>query len=54
MSLAPRAAAIRGDGYQHAIGWYWACQALDDPGIVFVSIEDAAGGYFDDVVVRYR
>jgi len=54
MSLAPRAAAIRGDDYQHAIGWYWACQALDDPDIVSVSIEDAAAGHFDDVVVRHR
>jgi len=54
MSLAPRAAAIRGDDYQHAIGWYWACQAIDDPDIVSVSIEDAAGGHFDDVVVRRR
>jgi hypothetical protein len=54
MSLTPRAAAIRGDDYQHAIGWYWACQALDDPGIVTVSIEDATGGHFDDVVVRRR
>ena len=54
MSLAPRAAAIRGDDYQHAIGWYWACQALDDPDIASVSIEDAAGGHFDDVVVRRR
>jgi hypothetical protein len=54
MSLAPRAAAIRGDDYQHAVGWYWACQALDDPDIVSVSIEDAASGHFDDVVVRQR
>lgn len=54
MNLAPRAAAIRGDDYQHAVGWYWACQALDDPGIASVSIEDAAGGHFDDVVVRRR
>jgi hypothetical protein len=52
MSLAPRAAAIRGDDYQHAVGWYWACQALDDPDTRSVSIEDAAGGHFDDVVVR--
>jgi hypothetical protein len=54
MSLAPRAAAIRGDDYQHAVGWYWACQALDDPDTRSVSIEDAAGGHFDDVVVRRR
>ncbi len=54
MSLAPRAAAIRGDDYQHAVGWYWACQALDDPDVISVSIEDAAGGHFDDVVVRRK
>jgi SMODS-associated and fused to various effectors sensor domain len=54
MSLPPRAAAIRGDDYQHAVGWYWACQALDDPDITSVSVEDAAGGHFDDVVVRHR
>lgn len=54
MSLPPRAAAIRGDDYQHVIGWYWACRALDNPDIVYVSVEDAVGGYFDDVVVRYR
>jgi len=54
MSLAPRAAAIRGDDYQHAVGWYWVCEALDNPDIVSVSIEDAAGGHFDDVVVRRR
>ena len=54
MSLPPRAAAIRGDDYQHAIGWYWACQALDNPDTVSVSIEDPAGGHFDDVVVRHR
>lgn len=52
MTLAPRAAAIRGDDLQHAIGWYWACQMLRDPDIHSVSIEDAGGGSFDDVVVR--
>jgi SMODS-associated and fused to various effectors sensor domain len=54
VSLPPRAAAIRGDDYQHAIGWYWACQALDNPDIASVSVEDAAAGHFDDVVVRHR
>lgn len=54
MGLAPRAAAIRGDQYQHAIGWYWACQMLRDPDIETVSIEDVGGGHFDDVVVRRR
>lgn len=54
MTLAPRAAAIRGDDYQHTIGWYWTCQMLRDPDIETVTIEDAGAGHFDDVVVRYR
>lgn len=54
MSLPPRAAAIRGDDYQHAVGWVAACQALCDPDIQSVSIEDANGGHFDDVVTRHR
>ena len=54
MSLPPRAAAIRGDDLQHAIGWYWACQMLRDPDIEGISIEDAAGGSFDDIVIRRR
>lgn len=52
MNLPPRAAAVRGDDYQHAIGWHWACRALNEPDIVSVSIEDAHGGHFDDVVIR--
>jgi hypothetical protein len=54
MSLAPRAAAIRGDDYQHAVGWVSACEALCDPDVQSVSIEDAKGGHFDDVVTRRR
>lgn len=54
MSLPARAAAIRGDDLQHAIGWYWACQLLRDPDIESVSIEDASGGAFDDIVIRRR
>jgi hypothetical protein len=54
MTLAPRAAAIRGDDYQHAVGWVAACQALNDPDVESVSIEDAGGGHFDDVVTRRR
>lgn len=54
MSLSARASAIRGDDYQHAIGWYWACELMRDPNIVSVSIEDASGGAFDDIVVRRR
>lgn len=54
MTLPPRAAAIRGDDYQHMIGAYHACRALTDPDITSVSVEDADGGAFDDVVVRMR
>jgi SMODS-associated and fused to various effectors sensor domain len=54
VSLPARAAAIRGDDYQHAVGWVAACQALCDPDIQSVSIEDADGGHFDDVVTRRR
>ncbi len=52
VSLSARASAIRGDDYQHTIGWYWACKMLCNPDIVSVSIEDASGGAFDDVVIR--
>ncbi|PWU46296.1 hypothetical protein DLJ47_32815 [Micromonospora sp. S4605] len=54
MTLPARAAALRGDDYQHIIGWYWACRALADADIISVSIEDAGGGAFDDVVVLRR
>jgi hypothetical protein len=54
VSLPPRAAAIRGDDYQHAIGWVAACEALCDPDVQSVSVEDADGGHFDDVVTRRR
>lgn len=48
---APRAAALRGDDYQHIIGLYHALEVVTDPDLAAVSIEDAAGGAFDDVVV---
>lgn len=54
MTLPARAAAIRGDDYQHAIGAYHACRVLTDPDIATVSVEDADGGAFDDIVVRVR
>lgn len=54
MALPARAAALRGDDYQHIIGWYWACQALTDADIISVSIEDASGEAFDDLIVRRR
>lgn len=54
MTLPARAAALRGDDYQHLIGWYWVCQALIDPDIISVTIEDPTGGSFDDLVVRRR
>jgi WD40 repeat protein len=52
--LPARAAAIRGDDFQHAVGWCWVSRALTDPAIHSVSIEDAGGGSFDDLVVRRR
>lgn len=54
MTLQARAAALRGDDYQHVVGLYQVCRMLVDEGIESVSIEDAAGGAFDDVVVRMR
>ncbi|MFD9669956.1 SAVED domain-containing protein [Rhodococcus sp. NPDC059968] len=52
--LAPRAAALRGDDYQHIIGWWWMCKALREENIESISIEDASGGAYDDIVVRRR
>lgn len=52
MSLAAHAAAVRGDDFQHALGWLRACELLLDPYAVSVSIEDVGGGQFDDVVTR--
>jgi hypothetical protein len=54
MTLPPRAAALRGDDYQHIIAWYWACHALIDADIISVSVEDVGGGAFDDLVVLRR
>jgi hypothetical protein len=54
MTLSPRAAAVRGDDYQYAVGWVAACEALCDADIESVSVEDADGGHFDDVVTRRR
>lgn len=51
-ALRPRAAVLRGDDYQHIIGLYEALQVLTDPDLESVHIEDAAGGAFDDIVVR--
>ncbi|MCY4424248.1 MAG: tetratricopeptide repeat protein [Acidimicrobiaceae bacterium] len=51
--LAPQAAILRGNDYQHAIAWLWVSRMLSDPArIVSVSVEDPEGGAFDDVVVR--
>ncbi len=50
--IPARAAAVRGDNYQYAVAWEYACRALTDPGIDSVSVEDAGGGQFDDVAVR--
>lgn len=47
-----RAAAIRGDDYQHIVGLYYALKVAVEREYESVSIEDADGGAFDDVVVR--
>jgi hypothetical protein len=47
-----RAAAVRGDNYQYAFAWDYACRALTDPGITSISVEDAGAGQFDDLAVR--
>ncbi|MCW2535953.1 MAG: hypothetical protein JWQ26_1652, partial [Modestobacter sp.] len=47
-----RAAAVRGDNYQYAFAWDYACRALTDPGITSISVEDAGAGHFDDIAVR--
>lgn len=52
MRLAARAAALRGDDFQHVVGLYHAARVLTDPHLNSVSIEDADGGAFDDVVIR--
>ncbi|WP_243060014.1 SAVED domain-containing protein [Nocardioides sp. SR21] len=50
--LPSRAAAIRGDNLQHAVGLHTLLVALQDEHAVSVSIEDTHGGAFDDVVLR--
>ena len=52
MKPPARGAAVRGDDYQYAVAWVQACKALNDAGIVSVSVEDAGAGQFDDVAVR--
>lgn len=52
MTKPARGAVLRGDDYQHIIGLFHACRVLTDPELESVSIEDANGGAFDDVVVR--
>ncbi len=53
MKLSPQAATVRGADYHHAVAWLWACRMLQAPEtILSVSVEDAEGGAFDDVVVR--
>lgn len=55
MSLPSRAAALRGDDYHHAVAWLWVCKMLRPSEMISsVAVEDAAGGAFDDVVVRRR
>ena len=50
-ALPARAAAVRGDDFQYTLGWFHACQALLDPNIISVSIEDADARSFDDIAV---
>lgn len=53
MNLPRRAAVVRGDDYQHAVAWLWVCRMLQPAErILSISVEDAEGGAFDDVVVR--
>lgn len=52
MKPPARAAAVRGDDYQYAIGWKEAARALAEPHITSISIEDTGAGSFDDVAVR--
>lgn len=54
MPLSAHAAVIRGDDYHHLYAWTRACEALTNPDIISISVEDSAGGSFDDVVVRRR
>lgn len=55
MTLPSQAAPLRGSSYHLAIGWLWACQMLCEPSrFLSVSVEDAEGGAFDDIVVRRR
>jgi hypothetical protein len=54
VTLPARAAAVRGDDYQYGVAWYWACRALTDSEVESVSVEDAGGGSFDDIVIRRR
>ncbi|WP_039798000.1 SAVED domain-containing protein [Nocardia araoensis] len=51
-TIPARGAAIRGDDYQHIVGLFYASRILTDPEVESVSIEDADGGAFDDIVVR--
>lgn len=52
MSLPARAAAVRGDDFQYTLGWHAACQAITEPGIISVHVEDPGAGSYDDIVTR--
>lgn len=54
MTLAPHAAVLRGDDYHHAVALHHACRMLTDNRLDSISIEDARGGAFDDIVIRMR
>lgn len=52
MSLPARAAAVRGDDFQYTLGWHAACQAITEPGVISVHVEDPGAGSYDDIVTR--
>ena len=52
MSIPAHGAIVRGDDYHYAIGLYRAAQVLTEATYESVSVEDANGGAFDDIVLR--
>jgi hypothetical protein len=52
VSIPAHGAIVRGDDYHYAIALHRAAQVLTDPTYESVSVEDAGGGAFDDIVLR--
>lgn len=52
MNIPAHGAIVRGDDYHYAIALYRAAQVLTAPNYESVSVEDADGGAFDDIVLR--